>query len=150
MSFGTASRRDSPRSQSAHMARTRRRQESLQLPCSPGCCYVRTAVERKRRTIATALRTPAARSAEAFSLGIERYRDAVRNLGKHVPYSDQAAEERRLVRELLGGHGTVFTRTGRIGARFRSASLLDMEEFSYKSKTSIIVVAGARFCVGSP
>ncbi len=92
------------------------------------------AVERKRRTIATALRMPAARSAEAFSLGLERYRDAVRNLGKHVPYSDQAAEERRLVRELLGGHGTVFTRDGRIGARFRSAGLLDMEEFSYKSK----------------
>ena len=59
----------------------------------------------ERRTIATALRMPAARSAEAFSLGLKHPRDAVRNLGKHVPYCDQAAEERRLVRELLGGHG---------------------------------------------
>jgi hypothetical protein len=91
------------------------------------------ALETKRRRIAAALRTPSARSAETFSLEVERYLDAVRNLGKHVESSDQAAEERSLVRELLGGHGTVFTRDGRIGARFKSAGLLEMAEFSYKS-----------------
>ena len=93
------------------------------------------ALETKRRKIAVALRSPALRSPEAFSLGAERYREAVRNLGRHVASSAQAAEERSLVRELLGGHGTVFMRDGRIGARFRSAGLLDMAEFSYKSIT---------------
>jgi hypothetical protein len=47
--------------------------------------------------------------------------------------SEHSEEGRGLVRELLGGHGTVFTRNGRIGARFESAGLLDMAEMSYKS-----------------
>jgi hypothetical protein len=37
-----------------------------------------------------------------------------------------SAEERDLVRELLGGHGTVFRRNGLVGARFDSAGLLDV------------------------
>ena len=70
---------------------------------------------------------------EAFSLDIDRYVDAVKNLGSHTPKSARAPEELRMVRELLGGNGTVFTRDGRIGARFPSAGLLNLAEMSYKS-----------------
>ena len=49
------------------------------------------------------------------------------------PKSARAPEELRTVRELLGGNGTVFTRDGRIGARFLSAGLLNLAEMSYKS-----------------
>ena len=93
------------------------------------------ALGNKRRRIAAALMAPAARSVETFSLAADRYREAVRNLGMHVANNTQAMEERSLVRELLGGHGTVFTRDGRIGARFESAGLLDLAEFSCKSDT---------------
>ena len=81
------------------------------------------ALGNKRRRIAAARRASPLRSAETFSLGVERYKDAVRNLGRHVVDSEHSEEERSLVRELLGGHGTVFTRNGRIGARFESAGL---------------------------
>lgn len=57
----------------------------------------------------------------------------MRNLGEHVAGSEHSAEERTLVRELLGGYGTVFERNGRVGARFDSAGLLDVAKFSYKS-----------------
>ena len=93
------------------------------------------ALGQKRRRIATALNAPAGRSIEMFTLGVERYSAAVRNLGDHVAKSPQAAEERTLVHELLGGRGTVFARDGRIGARFQSAGLLEMAELPYKSST---------------
>jgi hypothetical protein len=88
----------------------------------------------KRRRIAATCMAPAT-SIEKFTLGVERYSAAIRNLGEHVSNSSEAAEERSLVHELLGGRGTVFTREGRIGARFQSAGLLDMAELPYKSMT---------------
>ena len=93
------------------------------------------ALAQKRRRISTALAAPAASSIERFTLGIERYSAAVKNLGEHVSKSPQAAEERTLVHELLGGRGTVFMRDGRIGARFQSAGLLEMANLPYKSST---------------
>jgi hypothetical protein len=46
---------------------------------------------------------------QSFALTAERYREVVRNLGKHVTKSEHSTEERELVREMLGGHGPVFT-----------------------------------------
>jgi hypothetical protein len=71
------------------------------------------------------LRNPRS-STDAFSLDIDRYINAVKNLGSHVPKSYRAPEQIRTVRELLGGSGTVITRDGRIGARFPSAGLLHL------------------------
>ncbi len=90
------------------------------------------ALAQKRRKIVSARSAPVV-GVEAFALAAERYQDAVRNLGKHVAGSARATEERGLVRELLGGHGTVFTRDGRIGARFASAGLLNLAGISCKS-----------------
>jgi hypothetical protein len=62
---------------------------------------------------------------QSFALTAERYREVVKNLGKHVTKSEQSTEERELVREMLGGPGTVFTRDGRAGApRIASAKML--------------------------
>ena len=93
------------------------------------------ALGQKRRRMATALNAPAARSIEMFTLGVERYSGAVRNLRDHVAKSPQAGEERTLVHELLGGRGIVFARDGRIGARFQSEGLIEMAELPYKSST---------------
>jgi site-specific DNA recombinase len=87
----------------------------------------------KRRKANSIVRMSPASAVESFALAAERYTGAVRNLGNHVTSSEHSMEERNLVRELLGGHGTVFTRNGRVGARFDSAGLLHMTEFSYKS-----------------
>jgi hypothetical protein len=57
---------------------------------------------------------------QSFAPTAERYASVVRNLGKHVTKSEHSTEERELVREMLGGHGTVFSRDGRVGARFDS------------------------------
>jgi len=92
------------------------------------------ALGQKRRKIALARSGSASRSVEAFFLGIGRYVDEVRNLGSRTPKSARAPEELRMVRELLGGNGTVFTRDGRIGARFPSAGLLKLAEITYKSR----------------
>jgi hypothetical protein len=88
---------------------------------------------RARRKIEASLRSPTSRGSDAFSLDIDRYINAVKNLGSHVPKSYRAPEELRMARELLGGSGTVITRDGRIGARFPSAGLLHLAEMSYKS-----------------
>jgi hypothetical protein len=91
------------------------------------------ALGHKRRRIAAKHRVSSLRSAETLSLGVQWYNDAVRKMGRHVVDSEHSEEERSLVRDLLGGHGTVFSRNGRSGARFESAGLLDMAEMSYKS-----------------
>ncbi len=75
------------------------------------------ALGQKRRKIALARSGPASRSVEAFSLNIDRYQNAVKNLGTRVSKSKRA----------------VFTQNGQIGARFASAGLLNLEEITYKS-----------------
>ena len=62
---------------------------------------------------------------QSFALTAERYREVVKNLGKHVTKSEHSTEERELVREMLGGYGTVFSRDGSVGARFDSVGLSD-------------------------
>jgi len=69
---------------------------------------------------------PHAAAAQSIPFVAERYRAAVRNIAKHLGRTDQAAEARTLVRELLGGQGTVFVEGGRIGARFATAGLLEL------------------------
>jgi site-specific DNA recombinase len=91
------------------------------------------ALANKRRKAASMAKMSPASALELFALRAERYTDAVRNLGTHVASSEHSTEERELVRELLGGHGTVFRTCGRVGARFASAGLLYAETFSYKS-----------------
>lgn len=91
------------------------------------------ALANKRRKAASKVRMSPASAVESFALTAERYKAAMRNLGQHVTNSQHFQEERNLVRELLGGHGTVFNRYGRVGARFHSAGLLDLAELCYKS-----------------
>jgi hypothetical protein len=57
---------------------------------------------------------------QSFALTAERYTSMVKSLGKRVAESEHSTEERELVREMLGGHRTVFSRDGRVGARFDS------------------------------
>jgi site-specific DNA recombinase len=90
------------------------------------------ALANKRRKAASTARMSPASALESFALRMERYTETVSNLGAHVASSEHSTEQRELVRELLGGHGTVFTQYGRVGARFDSAGLA---EFSYKSKS---------------
>src|SRR3984957_7604723 len=73
------------------------------------------AIAVKRRKATSSVRISPARALESFGLAAERYSAAVRNLGEHVARSEHSAEERTLVRELLGGYGTVFKRNGRVG-----------------------------------
>ena len=44
--------------------------------------------------------------------------EVVRNLGKHVTKSEHSTEERELTRAMLGCHGIVFSRDGRVATRF--------------------------------
>jgi site-specific DNA recombinase len=78
------------------------------------------AVANKRRKAASTVKMSPADLVHSFALTAERYREVVRNLGKHVTKSEHSTEERELVREMLGGHGTVFSQDGRVGARFNS------------------------------
>ena len=78
------------------------------------------AVANKRRKVASAAKMSPADLVQSFALTAERYTEVVKNLGKHVTKSEHSTEERELVREMLGGHGTVFIRDGRVGARFDS------------------------------
>ncbi len=87
----------------------------------------------KRRKAASIVKMSPASLVESFALTADRYKEVVRNLGKHVTSSEHSAEERDLVRELLGGHGTVFSRDGHVGARFDSVGLLQSDKFHYKS-----------------
>ena len=78
------------------------------------------AVANKRRKAASTVKMSPADLLHSFALTADRYTSVVKNLGKHVTKSEHSAEERELVREMLGGHGTVFSRDGRVGARFDS------------------------------
>lgn len=73
------------------------------------------AIANKRRKFTSIVRMSPAAALQSFDLGAERYSAAVRNLGEHVALSEHSAEERTLMRELLGGHGTVFRRNGALG-----------------------------------
>ena len=91
------------------------------------------ALAAKRRKAASIARMSPVSALESFALAAERYTEAVRNLGDHISSSEHSTEERELVRDLLGGHGTVFRTYGRVGARFEAAGLLYAAESSYKS-----------------
>ena len=91
------------------------------------------ALANKRRRAASTARISPVTALASFALRRERYTATVRNLGSHVARSEHSTEARELVRELLGGHGTVFRRCGRVGARFESAGLPFSAAFAYKS-----------------
>ena len=78
----------------------------------------------KRRRAASTVKTSPANLVQSFALTAERYSEVVQNLGKHVTKSERSTEEREMVREMLGGRGTVFTRDERVGARFESVGWL--------------------------
>ena len=83
------------------------------------------AVANKRRKAASTLKMPPTNLVQSFALTTERYVEVVKNLGKHVTKSAHSTEERELVREMLGGYGTVFSRDGSVGARFDSVGWLE-------------------------
>jgi site-specific DNA recombinase len=91
------------------------------------------ALANKRRKATQMAKVSPDSAIESFALRVERYTDVVKNLGEHITSSEHSAEERDLVRELLGGRGTVFQHYGRVGARFDFAGLLYAAESSYKS-----------------
>ena len=83
------------------------------------------AVANKRRKAASTVKVPPRTLVQSFALRAERYVEVVKNLGSHVTKSAHSTEERELVREMLGGYGTVFSRDGSVGARFDSVGWLD-------------------------
>jgi site-specific DNA recombinase len=86
------------------------------------------ALANKRRKTASTVKMSPASLVQSFALTAERYRELVRNLGKHVTKSEHSTEERELVRAMLGGYGIVFSRAGRVGARFDRAGLAQTEK----------------------
>jgi hypothetical protein len=79
----------------------------------------------KRRKAASTVKMSPTGLVQSFALTAERYREVVRNLSKQVTTtSEHSTEERELVRAMLGGHGKVFSRDGRVGARFDWAGLV--------------------------
>ena len=86
------------------------------------------ALANKRRKAASTVKMSPASLVQSFALTAERYREVVRNLGKHVIKSEHSTEERELARTMLGGYGTVFSRDGRVGARFDWAGLVKTEK----------------------
>jgi hypothetical protein len=83
------------------------------------------AVANKRRRAASTVKIPPTNLVQSFALTAERYVEVVKNLGKHVTKSEHTTEERELVRLMLGGYGTVFSRDGSVGARFDSVGWPD-------------------------
>ena len=69
-----------------------------------------------RRLAASTVKMSPASLVQSFALTAERYREVVRNLGKHVTNSEHSTAEREQVRAMLGGHGIVFSRDGRMAA----------------------------------
>lgn len=86
------------------------------------------ALANKRRKAASTVKISPASLVRSFALTAERYREVVINLGKHVAKSEHSTEERELVRAMLGGHGTVYRRDGRVGARFDWIGLIQTEK----------------------
>jgi hypothetical protein len=87
------------------------------------------ALAHKRRKAASTVKMSPANLVQSFALTTERDREVVRNLRKHVTTSEHSTEERELVRAMLGGHGEVFSRDGRVGARFDWIGLGQTENF---------------------
>jgi hypothetical protein len=100
------------------------------------------ALANKRRKAASTVKISPASLVRSFALTAERYREVVRNLGKHVAKSEHSTEERELVRAMLGGHGTVFSRDGHVGARFDWIGLIQTEE--YLINQVVIIGSGGR------
>jgi site-specific DNA recombinase len=86
------------------------------------------AVANKRRKAASTVKMSPASLVQSFALTAERYREVVRNLGKHVTKSEHSPKEREQVRTMLGGHGIVFSRDGRVGARFDWAGFAQIDK----------------------
>ncbi len=82
----------------------------------------------KRRKAASNVKMSPASLVQSFALTAERYGEVVRSLGKHVTKSEHSTEERELVHAMLGGHGIVFSRDGRVGARFDWAGLVRTDQ----------------------
>jgi hypothetical protein len=96
---------------------------------SPGVAQAALdALANKRRKAASTVKMSPASLVQSFALTAERYREAVRNLGKHVTKSEHSTEERELVRAMLAGQGIVFSRDGRVGARFDWAGLAQINK----------------------
>jgi len=100
------------------------------------------AVANKRRQAASTVKMSPADLVQSFALTVERYTSVVKNLGKHVTKSEHPTEERELVREMLGGHGTVFSRDGRVGARFDSVGW--PENYKLLINQRVIIGSGGR------
>ena len=100
------------------------------------------AVANKRRKAASAVKMSPADLVQSFALTAEPYGEVVRNLGNHVTKSEHSTEERELVREMLGGHGTVFSRDGCVGARFDSVGWLD--KYKLLTNQGVIIGSGGR------
>ena len=81
-----------------------------------------------RRSAASTVKMSPASLVQSFALTAERYREVVRNLGKHVTNSEHSTAEREQVRAMLGGHGIVFSRDGHVGARFDWAGLAQIDK----------------------
>jgi hypothetical protein len=86
------------------------------------------ALANKRRKAASTVKMSPTGLVQSFALTAERYREVIRNLSKPVTTSEHSTEERELVRAMLGGHGKVFSRDGRVGARFDWAGLVQTEK----------------------
>jgi hypothetical protein len=95
------------------------------------------ALANKRRKAASTVKMSLASLVQSFALTAERYGEAVGNLGKHLTKSEHSTEERELVRAMLGGHGIVFSRDGRVGARFDWAGLAQSEQFLINQRVRI-------------
>ncbi len=100
------------------------------------------AVANKRRKAASTVKVSPASLVQSFALTAQRYREVVRNLGKHVTKSEHSTEERELVRAMLGGHGIVFSREGRVGARFDWAGLVQIDKTLKNQR--VIIGSGGR------
>ena len=85
-----------------------------------------------------------AMNADTFEFGVQRCQDAVRNLGANVRKGEQASEARALVRELLGGFGTVLAATA---GRALDSNLPDCSIWQNfpTNQAPIILVAGVGF-----
>jgi hypothetical protein len=56
---------------------------------------------------------------------------------RHVTQSEHSTEEREQVRAILGGHGIVFSRDGRVRARFDWARLVQMDKTLTNQRVTI-------------
>lgn len=92
------------------------------------------AIQQKRKRRAAERRSKEIGGIDGFDLGVQRYQSTLKELAMHVA-SERAVEHRELIKEMLGGGGTVFDCDGRIGARFSTAGLLALAESSTKSRS---------------